>query len=434
MLSTFNTIAGNKHFRDAISNALDEVSFSLNTKVLSLDLLMTPFLTLKKLAQYMRADSRFDKGLVVHKIVEGIRSTGGRFLKKDRASNRWDELTIQATKDKVAHAIRDAVSASALRKSKEDLKPAAVARPQKRPRDGDVAPAASAAAAYPTSITSQPQSGGPTLQFCQHLEALVPQVEPTRAHMSHMSTTDVPTQHPQPEARREDYSHSPIPFHGHRSTAVTRQGPQMMRLPAFAAPAHYAVPQPLHLPSTQHQFGDSTRGFQMQHHPTLAVAAMHNVPPSTFSFRQPEQQSTEGYATRHPYVGEDTTAAFHRMIPPPESAAAARGVTAQFPTMGAAPRAHLFYQDLHVATRLPEPPLPLPPQQQQHQQQQQHLLAVPAAAGAVSRDGQPTAAQDPDSFDSFIEEIESVLGPLPPEHEDTMDRTLKSQQRHHPPR
>jgi hypothetical protein len=42
-------------------------------------------------------------------------------------------------------------------------------------------------------------------------------------------------------------------------------------------------------------------------------------------------------------------------------------------------------------------------------------------------------AQEPGSYDSFIDDIESVLGPLPPGHEDTMDSLLKSQQRHDAP-
>jgi hypothetical protein len=378
----------------------------------------------------MRADSRFDKGLVVHKIVEGIRSTGGRFLKKDRASNRWDELTIQATKDKVAHAIRDAVSASALRKSKEDMKPAAVASPQKRPRDSDhvataASAAAAAAAAYPTSVTSQPQAGESTQQFYQDLQALLPQAETTKPHIS---TTYVSSQHSQPEAGREDHSHSPIPFHGH--SAAVSHAPQMMGMPVFAASPHYAVLQPQYRPNTQRRFPASTMGFQMQN-PSLAVAAAHNVATSTFSFRHAEQQSSAEYSTHHPFLAEETTAALHRMIPPTESTAAAHGVTAQFPATGAAPPAQQFYHNLHGAARgaIQEPALPLPPPQQQ-----QHLPAVPAAAGAVAPAGQPTVAQDPGSYDSFIEEINSVLGPLPPEPEDTMDSILKSQQRHHPPR
>lgn len=379
----------------------------------------------------MRADSRFDKGLVVHKIVEGIRSTGGRFLKKDRASNRWDELSIQAAKDKVAHAIRDAVSALALRKSKEDLKPAAVPRQRKRPRDAAV----SAAAAYPTGITSHPQAGGSTEQFYQDLEStrnllqhpsrlLLQQVVPTRAHTA---PTDVPSQHPQAEAEREDRSHSPIPFHG-QSTSV-RYIPEMMRMPDFAATAHYAIPrhQHQHQPSTQLQYRDITRGFQMRH-PSLAVATTHNEP-YTVSFRQSEQKSAEEDNMHYPFLGQ-TTDALHLMMLPPESATAAHGVvTAQLPTTGAAPPAQQYYQGLQVASRgLIQ--VPLPPQ---HHQQQR----VPAAAGAVPAAvpyGQPpTVAQEPGSYDSFIEDIESVLGPLPPGHEDAMDSLLKSQQRHDAP-
>jgi hypothetical protein len=408
----------------------------------------------------------------VHRIVEGIRSTGGRFLKKDRATNRWDELTIQATKDKVAHAIRDAVSASALRKSKEDTKPAAVARPQKRSRlssGEDVAAASStsvaavATAAYPTVLTSQQQGGGgPTQQFYSSLEATTrsmfphpsiapPQVAPT---IPHSATTSVTSQ---PAGGSDARAHSPIPFHGQSAVAANSLLPGIMRQ---AAAAHFPVvpPQPQRQLSTtpQQRYLDcTTGGFQMQQHPsTLGIPTMQSIP-STFSFRQ--QQSEQTFAgedaNRHnPFLPEETAAALHRLMSLPEMATAAHGVPAQLPIITSStglPAAPQFYhQDLRVATSglMQPPPMHHQHQQQQqhppshqapHQQQQQHRIA-PAAAGAVpvaaQYAGQPPVGQDPGSYDSFIEEIESVLGPLPPGHEDAMDSLLKSQQRQHPPR
>jgi hypothetical protein len=54
--------AGNKRFRDLITMSIPD---------------------------YDMAETRLEKSLVVHSIVEGIRSAGGRFLKVDQAPGRW---------------------------------------------------------------------------------------------------------------------------------------------------------------------------------------------------------------------------------------------------------------------------------------------------------------------------------------------------------
>jgi hypothetical protein len=73
------------------------------------------------LDEYLKADTRFEKSLVVHKIVDRIRAEGGRFLKKDNREGRWYELTQQRSKEKVGHAVRDAANLheSKLKKEKE---------------------------------------------------------------------------------------------------------------------------------------------------------------------------------------------------------------------------------------------------------------------------------------------------------------------------
>jgi hypothetical protein len=73
------------------------------------------------LDDYLKADTRFEKSLVVHKIVDHIRAEGGRFLKKDNREGRWYELTQQRSKEKVGHAVRDAANLheSKLKKEKE---------------------------------------------------------------------------------------------------------------------------------------------------------------------------------------------------------------------------------------------------------------------------------------------------------------------------
>jgi hypothetical protein len=85
---------GNKRFRDAVTSALHD---------------------------YMEASNRFEKSLVIASIVDIIRATGGRFLKWDFQMGKWYELSSQQSKEKVGHAIRDAVSAYES-KAKKDSK------------------------------------------------------------------------------------------------------------------------------------------------------------------------------------------------------------------------------------------------------------------------------------------------------------------------
>ena len=84
---------GNKNFREAISMALDE---------------------------YVTAGNRFQKSLVVHKIVDQIQSQGGRFLKREAKDGKWYELTQQQSKEKVGHAIRDAANSYSARQYVEE--------------------------------------------------------------------------------------------------------------------------------------------------------------------------------------------------------------------------------------------------------------------------------------------------------------------------
>jgi hypothetical protein len=83
---------GNKRFREAVAEALPS---------------------------YMKADNRYDKSLVVHAIVNNIRLSGGRFLKHNSTTGAWCELNDQQAKEKVGHAVRDAVTAYESRKSRK---------------------------------------------------------------------------------------------------------------------------------------------------------------------------------------------------------------------------------------------------------------------------------------------------------------------------
>lgn len=91
--NTVDTSGGNKRFRDAVTSSLQ---------------------------QYMKSETRFEKSLVVHSIIDSIHQVGGRFLKKDFSTSRWYEMSRQQCKEKVGHAIRDAVNSYEARQKKKE--------------------------------------------------------------------------------------------------------------------------------------------------------------------------------------------------------------------------------------------------------------------------------------------------------------------------
>lgn len=83
-----------------------------------------------KIKDYIDAPNRYEKSLVVHGVVEQIQASGGRFLKYDEKTGNWYELSNSQMKEKVGHAIRDAVNALEARverkrmsETKEDREP-----------------------------------------------------------------------------------------------------------------------------------------------------------------------------------------------------------------------------------------------------------------------------------------------------------------------
>jgi hypothetical protein len=87
-----NYVEGNKSFRSAVSAALDD---------------------------FVNAANRFEKGIVVQRVVDMVHSRGGRFLKEDNRAGSWYQLSEQQSKEKVGHAIRDAANLYEVRKKKE---------------------------------------------------------------------------------------------------------------------------------------------------------------------------------------------------------------------------------------------------------------------------------------------------------------------------
>ena len=86
---------GNRRFRNIIADAIDE---------------------------YNSAGSRKAKSIVVKRVHDAIRATGGRFLRFDSSQRTWVELGQQRSLEKVSHAIRDATSTNEnVKKRKERL-------------------------------------------------------------------------------------------------------------------------------------------------------------------------------------------------------------------------------------------------------------------------------------------------------------------------
>jgi hypothetical protein len=61
------------------------------------------------LKRYMDANNRMEKTIVVNSVVKAIHEAGGRFLKEDSKSEKWVVVTPKMAREKVGHALRDAV-------------------------------------------------------------------------------------------------------------------------------------------------------------------------------------------------------------------------------------------------------------------------------------------------------------------------------------
>lgn len=69
------------------------------------------------LTEYVNADTRYEKSLVVYGIVEKVQISGGRFMKCSKG--QWEQLSEQRSREKVAHAVRDAANIYAAKMKKE---------------------------------------------------------------------------------------------------------------------------------------------------------------------------------------------------------------------------------------------------------------------------------------------------------------------------
>lgn len=68
-------------------------------------------LILSHLDRYVGAKSKLDKGMVIDEVFQIVYGSNGRFVKRDKRTGQWRYLCDVKAREKVTHAIRDAVIA-----------------------------------------------------------------------------------------------------------------------------------------------------------------------------------------------------------------------------------------------------------------------------------------------------------------------------------
>ena len=69
-------------------------------------------MVLEAVDDYMRAGTRYQKSFFVLEVVDKVRNSGGRFLKREDEDGHWIELSDQSAKEKVGQSIRAAINRS----------------------------------------------------------------------------------------------------------------------------------------------------------------------------------------------------------------------------------------------------------------------------------------------------------------------------------
>lgn len=108
--------------------------------------------------QYLAAPTKLDKSVVVDQIAKTIKNTSpnGGFVKKDEETGRWYKITDQAARDKVGHAMRDAVAAPQKKARRKQARRRSSRRRKTSPQSVARAPAPVPLEA-PSSFDVQPQ-------------------------------------------------------------------------------------------------------------------------------------------------------------------------------------------------------------------------------------------------------------------------------------
>jgi hypothetical protein len=57
--------------------------------------------------EYVRATTRLQKSIVVSNVLKQVTKSGGRFIKSDKSTKQWYQMTPEQAHDKTGHAIRD---------------------------------------------------------------------------------------------------------------------------------------------------------------------------------------------------------------------------------------------------------------------------------------------------------------------------------------
>eukprot|EP00980_Cylindrotheca_fusiformis_P031351 scaffold26214_cov142-Cylindrotheca_fusiformis.AAC.2 len=90
------------------------------------------------LRTYENAKSKHQKSLVVTTIVDAVKESStqerGGFVRRDPATGRWFEVEDKIAREKVGHALRDAIKLAKKQTKKRDVVTSSPESPQKRPR------------------------------------------------------------------------------------------------------------------------------------------------------------------------------------------------------------------------------------------------------------------------------------------------------------
>jgi hypothetical protein len=393
---------GNKVFRNAVTAALEV---------------------------YTQADTRFEKSIVVGRIIEGVRAKGGRFLKQNQRSRTWEELTEQQMKEKVGHAVRDAVNTQDSRKTKKDIEGSIQVHAQDR-RMGETKESSAADDEEQRELLLSHVGTYISLQG----SASIPGQSP------YLTSEQLPRQRaPLPQSAYAHLGPRPrsIPSHSVRATAEGDASLDVVMTDLVESHEH-AIPldliqerlyssqremqsEPLHL--SQHTWSSSSqiRAFSAPPHttslgmPPILDATEHRRLESFFESPGSSRWMSDTHQPRpyRPIAGASmfTTSISGSFAIPP----APQNLTSFFPhidshsTVSQPPLSMLPFSAVMVPTAMA------------------NQTAETGTAMIRQHPGYPglaTSTSNQQHNDQFLEKIDDVLGPLPPDAHDPMEALL----------
>jgi len=361
---SFSIAVGNKRFREAVSSSLQK---------------------------YMEAESRFEKSLVVHGIVDSIQREGGRFLKKDHKTGAWYELSRQQSKEKVGHAVRDAVNSFETR-AKKKLE-------QQQEEAGGASGEGYASLSPSLMDSSRKKRMGTGVVFNEDYGA---------------------------RSRKRRRTASPVQpgyFDANLPGGLEQEGTGLAaRLPSSLKRS----------PIVQHPQQQQEKRTHLHYSPAAAAPEMvaslpSNLQPSPINEQQRSTLDTEHHPRSSDYPGGFPYHSQHLLYGPPQerdlpgplprpphdstaNAAAGGGASSSGRDLPPPPQQHMMMMDPQYDPFDPVARMQLMQMQQQRDHYFQHPQQQPSGGGGG---GNGVARSNSEENDHFLDAINAVLGPLP---------------------